>query len=240
MYCCKCGYRLHGLDRQRCPECGRPFDPADAQTFARTLGHRRARKTRKAVKVVAIIIIPAFIVITWAIEPPGFNRFSVCAQCGATQGKTEYYLPFTELTIYTDANENASPLSTVLDKHTMRCGHGCDHDWALIGGGGRGLFRWSCAIGVGDEIAGIAQTPQIAAFIDALVQYEGRAAAETWLDRLLTIDGYGWDEAASLVAVLPPNGFADEAAWKAWWRNHQAQLEAEWDFSARKASASFR
>jgi hypothetical protein len=39
MYCRKCGYQLVGLSANRCPECGRVFDPTDPRTF-----HRRARE----------------------------------------------------------------------------------------------------------------------------------------------------------------------------------------------------
>ena len=33
MTCLKCGYVLAGISTNRCPECGRPFDPADSRTF---------------------------------------------------------------------------------------------------------------------------------------------------------------------------------------------------------------
>jgi hypothetical protein len=36
-YCLKCGYFLHGLIENRCPECGRSFDLADPRTFAKRL-----------------------------------------------------------------------------------------------------------------------------------------------------------------------------------------------------------
>ena len=36
MYCRKCGYALVGLSENRCPECGRGFDPGDRKTFARS------------------------------------------------------------------------------------------------------------------------------------------------------------------------------------------------------------
>jgi hypothetical protein len=32
MRCLGCGYDLHGLPENRCPECGLPFDPADPGT----------------------------------------------------------------------------------------------------------------------------------------------------------------------------------------------------------------
>lgn len=33
MFCRVCGYALVGLSENRCPECGRAFDPADPRTF---------------------------------------------------------------------------------------------------------------------------------------------------------------------------------------------------------------
>ena len=35
IFCRKCGYALIGLSEARCPECGRPFDPADPRSFLR-------------------------------------------------------------------------------------------------------------------------------------------------------------------------------------------------------------
>lgn len=35
LYCRRCGYALVGLSANRCPECGRPFDPTDRRTFTR-------------------------------------------------------------------------------------------------------------------------------------------------------------------------------------------------------------
>jgi hypothetical protein len=35
MRCLDCGYDLHGLSENRCPECGRGFDPDDPATYAR-------------------------------------------------------------------------------------------------------------------------------------------------------------------------------------------------------------
>ncbi len=33
LFCRRCGYPLLHLDRNRCPECGRESDPADARSF---------------------------------------------------------------------------------------------------------------------------------------------------------------------------------------------------------------
>lgn len=43
--CLYCGYSLHGLTQQRCPECGRWFDPADRRTFDD--GRNTAAKRRR-------------------------------------------------------------------------------------------------------------------------------------------------------------------------------------------------
>ena len=32
--CLECGYILEGLPENRCPECGRPFDPSDERTYS--------------------------------------------------------------------------------------------------------------------------------------------------------------------------------------------------------------
>lgn len=36
MHCISCKYDLSGLDGDRCPECGRQFDPRDPRTFRET------------------------------------------------------------------------------------------------------------------------------------------------------------------------------------------------------------
>ena len=33
IFCAACGYALNGLSAGRCPECGRPFDPASPRTY---------------------------------------------------------------------------------------------------------------------------------------------------------------------------------------------------------------
>jgi hypothetical protein len=43
MFCRDCHYNLAGLPQQRCPECGRAFDPLDATTFVNSLRNRPVR-----------------------------------------------------------------------------------------------------------------------------------------------------------------------------------------------------
>jgi predicted amidophosphoribosyltransferase len=42
-YCSNCGYVLDGLPENRCPECGRPFDPDDPRTFRTARSYNRWR-----------------------------------------------------------------------------------------------------------------------------------------------------------------------------------------------------
>lgn len=37
-FCLACGYPVDNARGNRCPECGQPFDPDDATTFARNVG----------------------------------------------------------------------------------------------------------------------------------------------------------------------------------------------------------
>ena len=62
--CLHCSYILDGLPENRCPECGRPFDPHDPRTYQ--LGHRRPFLQR------------------WANPPPLWNLLIVALLTGAT------------------------------------------------------------------------------------------------------------------------------------------------------------
>jgi len=53
--CRECGYRLRGLDRPRCPECGGAFDPADPATFNTDPGVRTV-----AGRIVVGVLVAAF------------------------------------------------------------------------------------------------------------------------------------------------------------------------------------
>jgi hypothetical protein len=57
MWCKNCGYALDGLSENRCPECGRGFDPNDNTTFEEydLVTVRRAFRWRKTKRLTAII-----------------------------------------------------------------------------------------------------------------------------------------------------------------------------------------
>ncbi len=53
MFCRGCGYALIGLPGNRCPECGRDFDPGNPKTF---LAHPRQSVRRRLVKIVLVLV----------------------------------------------------------------------------------------------------------------------------------------------------------------------------------------
>lgn len=53
MRCLACGYSLKHLKEQRCPECGRVFDPNDAATFAP--GRRRTAPGLLCIALIGLI-----------------------------------------------------------------------------------------------------------------------------------------------------------------------------------------
>jgi hypothetical protein len=76
IFCRKCDYSLVGLSANRCPECGRPFDPADPRTF---LSHPRSwllrRWGRRIGCVLLCLAVPIVILLGgacwgWARERP--------------------------------------------------------------------------------------------------------------------------------------------------------------------------
>ena len=59
-YCLGCSYALDGLPENRCPECGRPFDPDESRTFS-----PRPRAKKKATIVVLMYLLPLLVSLTW-------------------------------------------------------------------------------------------------------------------------------------------------------------------------------
>lgn len=57
-FCRTCGYCLHGLPENRCPECGNPFDPADPKTFLPRPPRRVLRRVVWAAVLVVVVVLP--------------------------------------------------------------------------------------------------------------------------------------------------------------------------------------
>lgn len=62
MHCLGCDYNLQGLSDHRCPECGRPFDPANQKTWSLSKSVRRAQSCQAIGRL--LVIIAAIIAIT--------------------------------------------------------------------------------------------------------------------------------------------------------------------------------
>jgi len=61
MYCRRCGYVLDGLSDHRCPECGRPFDPANRRTYRTTPRRRWSWKIIGALIGFGVVAIPTVV-----------------------------------------------------------------------------------------------------------------------------------------------------------------------------------
>lgn len=77
--CWECGYSLRGLSSRRCPECGRPFDPADPPTL--NTGHVVGPLTRWLMSPpgwpMYLLLAGAVLISLWAcIEPKRVGAFS--------------------------------------------------------------------------------------------------------------------------------------------------------------------
>jgi hypothetical protein len=70
--CWECGYSLRGLENRRCPECGRPFDPADERTM--NMGGEVRRLARFLMKppgwMTHVLTVLAVLMSLWAAAVP--------------------------------------------------------------------------------------------------------------------------------------------------------------------------
>lgn len=69
MYCPSCQYDLSRIDSRRCPECGRPFNPADPTTFD---ARRRGSQAILGIGL-ALVIGSAVILGFWAAWKPNYG-----------------------------------------------------------------------------------------------------------------------------------------------------------------------
>jgi hypothetical protein len=71
--CWECGYSLRGLESRRCPECGRPFDPADPTTMnmGREVGWLAAWLMRPPGWMLHVLTAFAVLMALWGTATPG-------------------------------------------------------------------------------------------------------------------------------------------------------------------------
>lgn len=94
IFCKHCGYCLHGLPTNVCPECGHSFDPANPKTFrARPPTHRLRWVVRAGVVLLLLAAVPVgywgWLWWGWKQEQPVIERLRLTATDeGATFGTT--------------------------------------------------------------------------------------------------------------------------------------------------------
>ncbi|MDM8005830.1 MAG: hypothetical protein QUV05_06730 [Phycisphaerae bacterium] len=62
MYCRGCWYALDGVAEDRCPECGRPFNPADRRTY-RTKSRREWWSSLRRRFTAAFLVLLVFLLL---------------------------------------------------------------------------------------------------------------------------------------------------------------------------------
>jgi hypothetical protein len=82
IFCRGCDYDLAGLDHNRCPECGRAFDPDDAKTFfALPRQQRRRRWVVRGSYVVAALVV-GFVVVNLGLSQISYRTETwECYKC---------------------------------------------------------------------------------------------------------------------------------------------------------------
>jgi hypothetical protein len=61
MLCKSCHYPLKQLSEPRCPECGREFDPNDAETFISSIADVWERRVRMLLFTLCMVVLACFL-----------------------------------------------------------------------------------------------------------------------------------------------------------------------------------
>ncbi len=138
IYCLECKYDLYGFQTFTCPECGRPFDPADSATWIKDLRHPfvvflASKRTRRIALWVGVPIL-LLAIIELGVDCGRNQR--ICTLCGA-RGSAWH---FDFLGIGGDFRRNIieGAVSWFMQKND---GVPCVHQWRYVSAKRGGLFH---------------------------------------------------------------------------------------------------
>jgi hypothetical protein len=226
-YCRNCDYPLLKLDRNRCPECGRPFDPLNSRTIGRHPHHRRRRFILKSTLSLTLAAILFSYITLFLLVPCGFSYWSVCTECGMIQNMDQRRLPLTPIMFSTSRSLQGTALSAVFARDHFRQGH--VHQWSFGTGGDFGLSR-SCALGNGRNLRTLVNSPEVCALVDGLIRFADPQSRDRWLKVLLDPFRGRWIEQALNTeppATPPAAPFSDAASFNKWWEPIRQQIEKD-------------
>ena len=169
-YCLGCRYPLDFLPGNRCPECGRPFDPADPATYTTSPNKpwiATATRAEKWLVMIAAVVAVYFLVeagLDWG------SSLHTCRICGASS--TDRHLKFFGLGGNYGVVITEGPVSQFIQRHD---GHPCLHSWEFASRTGRGLFARYVTDGRGgSRVAWVrwldVSSPAITQFLDGKLQ----------------------------------------------------------------------
>ncbi len=135
-YCLGCRYPLDLLPENRCPECGRAFDPCDPATFAPCAAKPIPASVRRIGKWIVGGMAAATLLICVEGGLDSGRRYETCRLCGASSVVRFFCL----WGIGGDYGRVAfeGPVSQFIQAQT---GHPCAHSWWAADIYGGGLFR---------------------------------------------------------------------------------------------------
>ncbi len=204
-YCLGCSYPLDWLSENRCPECGRPFQPENPETFARSprkhwiaalLSSRQGRIATASVIVVLLVVL-----IECGLDT-GY-RLQTCSQCGARSRVKHLYL-------YGHGGDYGrqvweGPLSRFIQEcNNTRCSHAW-RGYSFSGGGllsgwhgsGNSFFFWvACLDALPPQFADLLRSkaeadPQFAGKLQTIIQGTGDETSREYLGQL-QFEGEEW------------------------------------------------
>lgn len=149
----------------------------------------------------------ATLVVFTLIESP-FGYFSVCGRCGSVRSTTDWKLPFSDFTVFTQSAESETPLSRVLLTNGIVQPHA--HQWLFGHGGGHGI---RCAIGPGRHIRPAADSEEFARLVLALHSHGLTALRDRVLQGALDPDTSRFFRGLSLNLPKEPTTAGELQGW---------------------------